>query len=438
MASFGSTTPARLGGAAMVPTFPTVGTTYTSPDGAVVVPAGALDKWFAYRQTLGAVRGDVVGIGDSTMFGSGGNYSFLQRLRDKATGATTGGPSGFGMIDGGKGMFAGGESLGIAYDAPEIVGFVSSSFVGAPDFYDNTDGQYWYDNGAVANRQLVLQFRQSCARLWYSARGNAGDFTYSVDGGAAVTVKAYQATVGAVEVPISKYVYISGLAPNTTHTITITNLATSTTSGGPATGAACYVALAPMNATGVVFQKYATSGDTIVNRFYGGLTPTTPFTRSQYGMRYQTAFGLTPIPVGPTYTGAPVDTSQPAAGAINPVLALSNLGFNDLTGAVSGDEGFWTEYVKRFAGACSDAGCPGVVLSGQLPYNANWPTFGATRFNALKAQALASGLAWVDLFYPVGGPSLAYSGGTANPHLGKSQYQAQADYLWDNLLGLTT
>lgn len=56
----------------------------------------------------------------------------------------------------------------------------------------------------------------------------------------------------------------------------------------------------------------------------------------------------------------------------------------------------------------------------------------------MKAQALSSGLAFVDLFYPIGGPSLSYSGGTTNPHLTKAQYQAQADFLWNNLLGLTS
>jgi hypothetical protein len=444
-------------------------------------------------------------------------------------------------------MFAGAEGFApIAYDSPEINGFVSTTFAGAGDGFDNTDGQYYFDTGSPANHTLVLQFRQSAFRLWYDVRANAGQFTYSVDGGATVTVNAHKTGVGTCQ-----YVYISGLTPNTTHTLTITNLgglppnppagitasvgapasgtlaantyyyvatyvfgggetvasnvvsavvdsagraasvqvadvgqgagntrfyrstsptgpfgfmsSTSTGGGGfysftdngsitptgvnpPVTGttnlntssAGCYTALAPENATGLVWQKYATSGDTINNRFFGQVAAA-PFTQSTNGFRYQTSFGLVATSVAsPAYTGAPVDASYVGAAKMNPVLAISNLGFNDLTGAASADLPMWTEYVKKFAGVCADAGCPGIVCSGQMPYNAQWPTYGAARFNALKAQALASGLAFVDLFYPVAGPSLAYSGGTGNPHLTKPQYQAQADFLWNNLLGLTT
>ncbi len=424
---FGSGIPRAFGNAPSVPTFPQSPRTYTSPDGAIVVPSGAIDKWFAYRKTLAATRGDVVVFGDSTTYGSGGLYSICQRLRDKASGASTGGPAGFGMADGGKGMFAGGEGVSgspIAYDAPEINGFVSTTFNGFSDQFDNTDGQYYYDDGVVANHTLVLQFRQPTARLWYSKRANVGSFTYSIDGGTAVTVDAYQASGGQ-----SNFVYISGLTPNTTHTLTVTNLAT-------ATRTACYVALAPMNTTGVVFQKYATSGNTFNIKFFGGVAAS-PYTQSQGGAVFQTPFGRAPTTVySPTYRGAPVETANPAGGVINPVLGISHLGFNDLTNSASDTTALWTEYVKRFAGVCADGGVPGIVLSGQLPYNAQWPTYGAARFNAVKNQALAEGLVFVDLFYPIGGASLSYAGGTNNPHLTKAQYQTQADYLWDNLLGL--
>lgn len=424
---FGSPTPQPFGNSPSVPSFPQTARTYTATGGAVVVPGGALDRWFTYRATKAAVRGDVVGIGDSTMYGSEGLYSFLTRLRARSTQA--------GMADGGKGMFAGGEGPGggpITYDAPEISGWVSQTFGGGfPDQADNTDGQYFYDTGATAGNTLVLQFRSTGVRLWYANRQITGDFTYSIDGGATVTVQAYAASG-----TVSRFKYISGLAANTTHTITITNLAAASNSADP-NAKTCFIALAPINDTGIVWNKYATSGDTINGRFFGGVA-TAPYTQpSAGGSRYQTPFGLEPTTVnGPTYTGAGTLAGQPAGGAINPVLAVCNLGFNDLTNASTLGVDMWTEGVKRFAGACTDAHCDGVIIAGQLPYNAQWPTYGADRYNALKTQALASGLAFIDSFYPIGGPSLSYSGGTSNPHLSKTQYQTQADFLWDNLLGL--
>lgn len=423
-ASFGSSTPPPLGNGASVPTFPQTARIYTALGGAVVVPGGALDRWYAYRATRGAARGDVIGLGDSTMYGAGGLYSFLTRLRTRSVTA--------GMTDGGKGMFAGGEGFdNMLYDSPEINGWVSQTFGGGfPDGADNTDGQYYYDAGVSAGNTLVLQFRTTAARLWYSNRSLAGDFTYSVDGGATVTVQAYAASG-----TTSRFQYISGLTAGTTHTITITNLATSTIGGG-ANAKACYIALAPVNNTGIIWNKYATSGDTINKRFYGGVA-SAPYTQT-LNVGFQSPFGLEPAAVTAAsgYTGAGVLTGQPAGGTINPVLAMTNLGFNDLTSAAAGDETMWTESVKRFAGACRDARCDGIVITGQLPYNANWPTYGATRYQALKDQALASGLAFIDSFYPIGGPSLSYAGGTQNPHLGKTQYQTQADFIWDNLLGL--
>ncbi len=529
MGLIGSATPQALGipfGTWPTP-FPQKKGQWTHPNGAMIVPTAALDRWFAYRQTKGGARGEVIVFGDSTTYGSGALYSWLQRMRDNASGVSTGGPAGFGITDGGKGIIAGGESS-IGYDSPEINGFVSSTFGGGfPDVFDPTQGQFWYDTGSAAGHTLNLQFKGTCCRIWYMVRGNAGQFTYSLDGGAAVTVNA-NGSPG----QIAKFVYLSGLSAGT-HTLTITNLAgapiqpptinsalpqtgtgtlaagtyyyvattydatnnaesvisaeksatlsatgevnfvfltgppsagattriyRSTTSGsgyqlvatcstnsngtytgtdtGTAGGAApvqngglstvppaCYIGIAPMNATGLSWQKFATSGATF-NNFNGG-------------WKYWSAFGLT-APSGSQSAASSysVDTSQPVGGAVTPVLAILDLGFNDLTDQANTDYSVYTNGIDYFAACCQAAGVDGIVCSGQLPYNANWPTYGAAIFNAMKAEALAKGLAFVDLFYPVGGPSLSYAGGTQNPHLGKGQYQAQADFLWNNLLGL--
>lgn len=409
----GSPTPTRFG----IPetpagAFPDTPGTYTSPDGAIVVPGGALDRWFEYRQTLGAVRGDVIAFGDSTTWGSGGGYSWMQRLRDRAVS--------YGFADGGKGIVAGSESE-ISYDAPEVNAFVSSTFAGSTDTFDNLTGNYWFDDSHVG-AALNGQFRSTALRLWYSARFDAGEFTYSIDGGAPVTVNALGAGTTV------KFVYVSGLTANTTHTIQVVN----------SSGAKLHIAIAPVNETGFATQKHAVSGSTFKNFFYGAITPADPYTQAHVGMRYQTALGLTATSVaGPDYTGAPVDETYDEDERVNPVLAMSHLGFNDLTSGPY-EVGAWEEYVKRFAGACYDADCDGIVISGQLPYNDSWVASGEDRFLALKDTALEEELAFVDLFYPVDGPSLDYSDGPTNPHLTKPQYQAQADYLWDNLLGVTS
>ena len=418
MGAFGSTVPSAI--AAPSPddpagSFPRTIPTYTSPDGGIIVPPGALDRWWQWRATGGAERRELIVYGDSTTFGAGGNYSWLQRLRDRAVE--------FGLPDGGKGIFAGQESE-LEYDPPEVNGLVGGTFGGGfPDTFDNLSGSYYYDTGVPSGHTLELQFRSTAFRLWYSARGNSGDFTYSVDGGPTVTVHAFDDTQTA-----SRFVYVSGLAPDVTHTIEIVN------SGGEDV----YVALAPVNETGLAIQKHAVSGNTFNNVFFGALGLTAPYTQAIDGMRYQSALGLNHVAVtsNDRYRGATVDTSYDDEARVRPIVAVTHLGFNDLTNAVEGDTQAWNEYVKRFAGACYDADCDGIVVSGQLPYNDNWETLGPDRFTALRDEALTQGLTFVDLFTPIGGPSLDYAAGPTNPHLTKPQYQDQADYAWYGLLGL--
>lgn len=408
MPTFGvSPLPRAFGEGSSVPSFPSRGKTWTDPTGAITIPVGTLDSWFLRRPLHASQRVEVVTFGDSTTYGSGGLYSWLSRMRVRSSAA--------GYTDGGKGIFGGGESQGITYDSPEVNGFVSGTFSGTGDQSDALDGQNFFSSSS-AGELLTLQFRTTAIRIWFVRRANGGSFTYSIDGGATTTVYANQ--------PVAKdyFVYVSGLAANTTHTVTITTLG----------GGVVSIAVAPVNDTGVVWAKWATSGDTFNNRFVVAAG------------RYQVPLGLaptsqagsSPIAADGYVTGNTIDTSYVSAARVNPALAMVNLGFNDLTGQASTDYSLYTESIKKFAAACKVAACSGLVLSGQLPYNANWPTYGAGVFTAMKTQALALGLGFVDMFYPVGGPSLSYSGGVNNPHLTKAQYEAQGDFLWDNLLGL--
>lgn len=418
MGVFGGATPPRfaLGVPSPAGRFPFVQQDYTALSGAIVMPPGSLDSWWRFsKERSQTERGEVIVFGDSTTAGSGPvpTYSWLQRMRDRAVAD--------GYDDGGKGITATTYEGGMGYDSPEVNAEVSSTFTGFPDSV-GVASHAWYDDGSGANHTLNLQFRGSCLRLGYHARNTVGTFTYSLDGAAAVSVDAFQSSSNE-----ARFVYFSGLNPATVHTLQIINTAAP---------AHVYVNITPMYDTGVVFQKWARSGHTFGNIFYER-QPAAPFTQSFDGQWYQQPMGLVSTNVGaPTFGGAPVDTTPAAAARVKPVLAITHLGFNDLTSQNALGLDYWTYYVRRFAAACRDANVSGLVLSGQLPYNSEWPTYGPDRFNILKNEAYAQGLAFADLFYPIGGPSLSYAGGVSNPHLTKTQYQTQADWLWDNLLGL--
>lgn len=416
----GSPVPARLGSAA-VPggAFPDTPASYTSPEAAVVIPPGALDRWWNYRATKGAVRRDVVIFGDSTTFGAGGFYSWIQRVRDRSVS--------YGMADGGKGMTASLGEAGMLYDSPEVNSLVSYTFGGNGPFYgDLLGGGFFYDDGTTTpNATLNLQFRGTCLRLWYLSSNASGDFTYSLDGAAPVTVHSNVASG-----KTNPFIYFSGLTAGVTHTLAIIN---------QTAGKECRIAISPMYDTGPVYQKFALTGSTFANIFFSGVF-TSPYTQDHGTFFSGGPLGLRQdqlVTAASGYAGMSVDTSIPIAGRIDPVLAITDLGFNDLSNtSAPGEVAGWTEYIRRFAAACRAASCDGLVLSGQLPYNANWPTYGAARFNAVKTEALAQGLAFVDHFYPIGGPSLSYAGPSTNPHLTKAQYITQGDFLWDNVLAL--
>lgn len=386
------------------------------------VPTGWGRAWRTFRDYGSTTaRGEVIFYGDSTTYGSEGNYSYVQQVRNRAVA--------YGCTDGGKGMIGAGE-VSMTYDAPEVNGLISTTTNGTPDQYDTLIGQYWI--AGAAGQVVNLRFRSTAARLWYVDRPSDGSFTYSLNGAAAVTVDVTARTSGG---PIDKFIYLSGLAPNTTHTLTITNVGSR---GGDTSKVITRVALAPINNVGVVFHKQATNGGTIVAFFHGGLTD---YTGGSNSSRYQAPLGMVPLPTGgPSAvdgysTGNTVDTSYSTAARVKPILAMMNLAFNDLTNQVDADYSKFTEGIRKFAAVCRAAGIDGIVTAGNSPVNAKWPTYGAAMYNAMKAQAATEGLAWIDMWQPFGG-ALAYAGGTANPHLTKAQYVTQGNYLWDALLGV--
>lgn len=392
----------------------------------VFAPAGWGADWRAYRDGGAATeRREVPILGDSTTFGAGGNYSYVQRVRDRSIAA--------GHTDGGKGIFGRDES-GITYDAPEVNGFVSSTFTGSPSAHDSLVGQYYYSS--AAGQTLTLRARSAGFRIWYVDRPDAGSFTYAVDGGAPVVVECSTRTGGD---PLDRFVYVSGLSADTAHTVVITNRGGR---GTPVAGSypAVYIALAPVNGVGIVYQKQATSGATIQGFFHE--PPDTDYTGNHLATRYQAPLGLAPTSGAGSPTSADgyvagnaVDTGYPVEARVRPILAMFNLGFNDLSTQASTDYSKFTEGIRKFAAACRTTGCDGIVSTGNMPVNANWPTYGAGVYSAMKNQAATEGLAFVDMWEPFGG-ALAYTGGTADPHLTKAKYVQQGDYLWDGLLSV--
>jgi hypothetical protein len=188
---------------------------------------------------------------------------------------------------------------------------------------------------------------------------------------------------------------------------------------------ACWIGLSGMNDVGYTNQKFALTGQTL-DTF-------------NVSWRWWAALGLTYTGSAPTNPASyAIDTGPAAAGRVAPTLAMLELGFNDLTSNPTNAPDEAIAAIEALAAACQVAGCAGLVCSGQLPYNTNWPTHGNDLFTAMRDAAVDNGLAWVDLFSAIGlGRSVDYTGPDANPHLPKSQYVAQADWLWDNLLGAT-
>lgn len=397
------------------------GPPYEALDGSIVVPAGWGSTWWNYTAAQSAsTRKAFVVYGDSTSFGSGtgpgANRSWTQYFRNRAIGD--------GYTDGGKGLFAGLEQE-LTYDPPEINGVPGEVTMGNPgDGFDTLVGA-WF-RSITAGQVQVTQFREDNLRLWYTKRYDGGEFTYSISTVADGVVAS--GTINTLEPGDAKprFLWVPEL-PAGTKTLTVTN-----TGGGH-----LRFAVDGVNDTGLQVQKQAMSGMEFLGMFYGQIMPAAPYTAAHDGFRFQAPLGLVPnvsIQGGNNYAGMSVDTSYPTAARINPCLALTALGFNDLTSHAGQALTYWTEYVRRFAAACRAAGVAGIVATTQMPYNTNWYTHGPDRFNALKAEALAQGLAFIDMFYAIGGPSLDYAGGENNPHLPPSQYEAQADMLWDEFL----
>lgn len=175
----------------------------------VRIPDGSLDTWRAARDQHATRRVEVVCFGDSTTdYGSDGNSpGYPARLRALAQAA--------GLTDGGRGLVhnepasATGESLASVQGK---LGFGSNG--GSYDFHNTNT----VTDGAAAGNWITFQGYGRFCRLHHGFKVEAGGFTYSVDGGAAVTVEARHTSTTQI-----KPIWID-LGSDGLHTITITNL----------------------------------------------------------------------------------------------------------------------------------------------------------------------------------------------------------------------
>ena len=148
------------------------------------IPAGSLDVWRAARNASATTRCEVVGFGDSLTFGTGptvGQYSFLQRLRERA------GTDGY--VDGGRGFNSSGSLTPVDNFAGETtpVSAQTGFNLGLPG------GITPMPSVAVSttlNDTISYTVFGTACRLWWTRYFQAGRFSYKVNAQAVVVVNA--------------------------------------------------------------------------------------------------------------------------------------------------------------------------------------------------------------------------------------------------------
>ena len=148
------------------------------------VPAGSLEVWRAARNASATTRCEVVGFGDSLMFGQGptvGYYSFLQRLRERA------GTDGY--TDGGRGYNAHGNATPVDNFTGETTPVAAQT-----GFNAGTPGAIFSmpasSFSTTLNESITYTVFGTACRIWWSRYFQAGRFSYKVNAQAAVVVNA--------------------------------------------------------------------------------------------------------------------------------------------------------------------------------------------------------------------------------------------------------
>lgn len=374
----------------------------------IIIPKGSLDVWRAARAAGAATRTEVVCFGDSTTFGSGANYSWVQKLRALAVAA--------GFSDGGRGIA--GWSDVAAMSGPENIPIIQSQtgFNSPGDGLDMllTETPTTFTIGAT----ITFQGYGTKARLHYTKGAAFGSFTYSIDGGTPVTVNA---NLGSGFAADTLYLNLGG-TDSTLHTITIVN------AGGGSSNRVGVVAEF-LKTAGITFHKQAISGIT-----YGSFFGTANSNLGNY--QAQLALGLVPG-IGSSANslgwGSPKATRP---NYRNPSLAISALGINDQQGASSTNTDATEAGVEMFIRMARAAGADPLVVIPHLDYAANAHLYSGSFKRAIMAVAEAHQCATVDFNEALGPINVGASLYGVGPHLNQAAHDAEAGFLWTNALSL--
>lgn len=185
---------------------------------------------------------------------------------------------------------------------------------------------------------------------------------------------------------------------------------------------------------GVVFHRDATSGTT-AGAFFDSVndaanTAASSAARLGFASQAQSVNGL--------FWGAP-QGSKPQYRNVK--LLVLQIGTNDINGATDASYG---QFKDNLALACAAGQAAGAeVLLVSPPYAAavspSARQYGGRFRTAAQEVAQAHGAAWCDFAVPLG-PVAGWNaanygyGAFGSPHLGKPGYDAEAQFLWDNIL----
>ena len=390
----------------------------------VWIPAGSLDRWRPARDGSSAELAEVSIFGDSTTYGSANGtpqyYSWVQRLRARSRAA--------GYLDGGRGIVGINDFPTLTTGGPSVEDgtLITASLGGwgarggplnSDTFGSDTPGQ-----------ALTVQGWGTRCRLTYVKTQTQGAFSVSVDGGAATSHNAYVPlpagntsnywTTGSILLELGGY---------GKHTVTVTNL------GGPQGN---IVELTPefINHTGIVYHRNAVSGNAFQTWFGKG--------NWHYNLLSFVTPALGVIPDTPVNNFAVGNAEAPHPLFRKTRLAICALGINNQQGIADNPAGIPAELdriregLHVFALLARNGGADPLVVVPHYDFSAGADYGGAFR-EAHVGTARALHMPIVDFNIGLGPVSLFGSKGyVGNVHANKAVYDAEADFLWDEVLSL--
>lgn len=432
---------------------PILGATATSTAAGIskrgaYIPQGSLSNWLPARDAVKAGTAtnpvEIRCFGDSTTYGAAAGgvygaaiYSWVERLRADAIGA--------GYTDGGFGMVNAndsytGYSANTQGDAPTFSASVASAWTNVPDGM----GQTGFKSITPGDTCTVTIKNCRYARFYYTSGVTSGKISYAFDGGTTTTVDAWRTGTQ----PYDVKVVWKDFGSIGTHTVTVTNAGASTINTGSTTTGAEF-AVEAITGPGLVFHRDAISGAS-ASAFFQSVSAfqktQTPWSHLRVGLTSYLDGTVNTYPWGAAVGAKPTYSNAKAA--------IFQIGTNDIGANVTADNNLtdqtsygvinrYIESLNHFIRACRAANCDPIIAS--PPFDVSVDPGASTFAGRVKALTFAlcqaTGTVYVD-FGEVVGPvnthvAKLYGGGNiAGPHLGVAAYQAEADFIWNNVLGI--